>query len=202
METKDSIRKIFCGVSVIVSVLLSVALLSGGKIDTKPFSALGLENQVLFFFWGIFTGAATFFNLTWLASRLGYQNRLFKVLLTVGCLIVLVTVTVMGYEPVNRIIHVGSAMVFGVTTVSCVLWILIVKLIRQDKKTTVPYLCALVLAGIVFIVTFIQTGWFTAFTQVLLADVCLAIMFCSNFLEKWSFNKAKATVELESRNAG
>jgi len=199
MDSKEEkFKNIFCVVSVTVSILLSVILLFGNDPGTRALSALGSENRLLFFLWGIFTGAATYFNLSLLASRLKYKNRLFEIILAVGCSLILLTVTVLGMEPLYRAIHVGSAMSFGVTTVLCLVWLLTVKLVRQDKRTTVPYLAALVIVAIIFIATSIQVGWFTALTQVLLADVCLAVMFCSNFLENWSLQKSGNAIELEA----
>ncbi|MCL2755484.1 MAG: hypothetical protein FWE45_00310 [Firmicutes bacterium] len=191
--TQDKVSRKFltkstlCGAAIVTSIVLSFIMLSRGENPTTdPFSAIGEQNRVLFLLWGIFTALAVYFNLRLLASRCNFKNKLFEIPLTIGCLMGILTTIIVGMETWQRIIHVGSAMLFGVLCVICVVWILIVKFMRKKKKRVfVPYVTALFIVAVIFIFASAQMGWFTALTQILLANVCLIIMFCSNFFEKW-----------------
>ena len=165
----------------------------GDNPATATFSSIGDQNRALFFVWGITTGLATLLNIRLLASRLNFKNRIFDWVSSTGCAMALVTVTVLGYDPVNRTIHIISAAIFGITCVACLLLLMIIKLIKRSK-TAVPYITAMALAGVIFIFTSIYIGWFTALTQILLANVCLVVMFSSNFIEKMpSYSQEKGT---------
>jgi len=150
-----------------------------------PLSKIGYADRILFALWGVATGFAVYLSLKMLASRLRFKNRIFEVLLAVGCIMTIVTVSVMGYGRIERPIHVASAMGFGIFNIICVMWLLILKMIRKNKRTTAIYITLIMICAVIFIFTSAQMGWFTAFTQVLVINVCLAITFTSNFIERW-----------------
>ncbi|MCL2570093.1 MAG: hypothetical protein FWE16_02700 [Firmicutes bacterium] len=193
-------KSILCGASVIVSIIMSFILISRGDYPTRdPLSAIGEQNHALFILWGIFTGLAVYFNLKLLASRLNFKSRLFEIALIIGCSMSIVTVTIVGLETWRRIIHISSAMSFGVICVLCVITLVIVKLrCKKNRKTSITYLTAIALSAVIFIFTSINIGWFTAMTQVLVATVCLIIMFCSNFIEKWPKGYSQPSIEKTS----
>jgi len=179
------IKTLLCGASVITSIVISVIMISlGENPQTDALSRIGYVNRGLFFVWGVTTGLAVYLNLKILSKRLQFKSKIFDIALILGCSMSIVAVTVMGYSPANRAIHIISSGIFGVVCVACVLTLMIVKAIKKNKRTSVPYITAMALAGVIFIFTSAQVGWFTASTQVLLANVCLTAMFCSNFIER------------------
>ena len=185
-NTRFIANNFLCGACIIGSIVLSMIMVQlGENPTTDPFSAIGKQNRLLFIFWGATTAAAVYFNLCLLATRLNVRSNAFEIILAVGCSMGILTTLVIGLEPLRRVIHVGSAMIFGVTCVLCLLYLMIVKLRQKRKRTTVPYLTAMLIAGMLFILTTIYYGWFTAFTQILLSNVCLVAMFGSNIFEKW-----------------
>ena len=194
---KEKTYNRLCAAGIVGSVLLSVILISLGDSPRKDaLSVIGSANRELFFMWGTITGAATYFNLHRLAAKLEFKSKAFEWILAVGCSMILLTISILGYQTLNRIIHVGSALAFGLSTVGCLLWLIIVKCVkRKDIKVTATYICAMVFAAIIFIVTSIQVGWFTAVSQVLLANVCLAVIFSATHLENFSPDEAQATAE-------
>jgi len=181
------VKSILCGVFIVTSIVMSIVMISrGDNPTTDPFSAIGEQNRVLFLLWGVFTALAVYLNLRLLATRLNFKNKWFEIPLAIGCSSGIVTTVIVGAATWQRVIHVSSAMVFGVLCVACVVWMLIVKFMRKKKKRVfVPYVTAIFIVAVIFIFASAQTGWFTASTQMLLANVCLIIMFCSNFFEKW-----------------
>ena len=183
-------NKFLCGACIVASIVLSMVLLSVGHrqgfdVIAGTFSSIGTANHLLFIFWGIVTGLAVYLNLSLLALRLGIKNIWFYVLLVIGCAGSIVTVSFVGWDPTIRAIHIVSAAVFGFFSTLCLLYILVIKMMQKGKRTTLPYLTAIIIIGVIFIYTSVQIGWFTALTQVLLSNVCLVAMFCSNFFEKW-----------------
>ncbi|MCL2587261.1 MAG: hypothetical protein FWE31_03405 [Firmicutes bacterium] len=185
-------KRIMCGVAVLASITISfVMVFISDTPTTIPLSAIGYQNRLLFFFWGVTTSSAVYFNLKLMARNLKFKSIIFDWVLIIGCSMAIVTVIVMGYHPVRRIIHVGSAGLFGVLTVMCVLALLIVKLRKKSKLSSIPYLTAVAVAGVIFIFASAQVGWFTALTQVILATACLVTMFATNFLEKWPSDEKK-----------
>ena len=204
LSTRKRIRnmlitnKFLCGACIVASIVLSMILLSighrqGFDVVNGTFSSIGTANHLLFIFWGIATGLAVYLNLSLLALRLGIINTWFYVALVIGCIGSLITVSFVGWDPTIRAIHIVSAAVFGLFSTLCLLYILIVKMKQKGKRTSLPYLTAIIIVGVIFIFTSVQVGWFTALTQVLLSNICLVAMFCSNFFESWS--KEMATKE-------
>ena len=187
MARKRFITKNFLsGAVIIASIVISMIMVRRGENpQTDPFSAIGAENRILFIFWGSTTGAAVYLNLRLLATRLNVQSKIFQIVLAVGCSMAIVTSIVLGMDTLRRVIHVGSAMIFGIVCVLCLLFLMIVKLKRKNKRLSATYITAMAIAGLIFILTSIYVGWFTAFTQIILSNVCLVAMFCSNFIEKW-----------------
>ena len=183
----EGAKTMISGGAVVVSVALSIIMISlSDSPGTDPFSAVGENNRILFFAWGFSTGLAVYMNLRLLARRLQVKSKFFEIALAIGCSMALVTTSIVGMQTLMRIIHVSSAAIFGLVCTMCVLAILIIKLKKKGKQTSVPYITALAIAGIVFIIATIYAGWFTAYTQILLANVCLVTMFCSNYIEKWT----------------
>jgi len=179
-------KKIMCGGFVIGAITISIIMLAVGYSPrTRALSAIGEDYRWLFFAWGVCTASATYLNLKLLATRLQVKNRIFDIFLLVGCSMGIVTVLILGMDPIIRAIHVSSAMLFGVITALCLVFLLFIKVRRKNKRTSLPYITAIALAAVIFAFTSIQVGWFTALTQVLLANICLIIMFISNFLERW-----------------
>jgi len=185
MTTLQTYEKLFCGTLIIASVALSIILL----VETctpqiKTFSYIGEQNRVLFFIWGISTGAATFFNLRLLAKRLQFKNRIFDWILGFGCSTALVMVTVTGFEPLNYAVHMASAKIFGIIGGVCLLILMLVKFVKKNKIISMLYIVAMVSTFVVLVVATARAGHYTAPSQLLLTNVFLAVMFCSNFLEK------------------
>jgi len=185
MTTIQPFEKIFCAILIIVSVVLSTILL----VETctpqmKTFSYIGEQNRTLFFIWGVSTGAATFFNIRLLAKRLQFRNRIFDWILGFGCSMALVMVTVTGFEPLNYAVHMASAKFFGLIGGVCLLILMLIKFAKKNRIISMLYIIAMVSTFVVLVVVTLQTGHYTAPTQLLLTNVFLAVMFCSNFLEK------------------
>ncbi|MCL2846498.1 MAG: hypothetical protein FWE38_02290 [Firmicutes bacterium] len=188
------VHKIACGVTIAVSIILSITMLvtadtnltTGEPINirTDAFSVIGFANREMFFIWGVATGLAVFLNLRLLAVRLGLVHRWFTALLAFGCSMTLVTVSVMGYDSIARPIHVGSAALFGFCTAISLI-IILVKKLKKNKRITSMYLTIFAMTAVIFVFTTIYVGWLTALTQILLTNISLVIMFASNFMEKW-----------------
>jgi hypothetical protein len=177
-------------VCIIISIVFSMLMLTRGEDPhLNTFSSIGEANRVLFAFWGVATAAAVYLNLQLLATRLKIKHRLFQILLAIGCSMAVVTVAVVGDDTTRRVIHVGSALIFGVTCVLALLFLMIIKAKQKSKRSSVPYITAMAIVGVIFIWTSIYVGWFTAHTQVLLTNMCLIVMFCSNFFEKWQIDQ-------------
>jgi hypothetical protein len=201
MTTNVSFVRKFLGASLLVlSVIISIAFLFDGSADaaTEPFSTIGGHNRVWFFIWGAATGAAVYINFTIFAKRLDIKSRIFHVALVIAAVAAVVTTAVVGVETWERVVHVSSAMVFGILSVVCILFLLIVKIIRKNKRTSIPYIAILALVGIVFIFVSAEVGWFTAITQVVFINVSLLILFISNFIERWQPLENQAVVQLET----
>jgi len=183
--------KLACGILIAASITLSMILMLTGDyaVERYPLSKIGYANRGIFALWGIATGMAVYLNMKLLASRLQFKNRIFESLLVVGCLMTLVTVTIMGYGRIERPIHVASAMGFGIFNIVCVMWLMILKARRKNKSLTAVYITLIMICAVIFIFTSAQMGWFTALTQVLVINVCLVIMFISNFIERWPDNE-------------
>lgn len=192
-----------CALSIILSVIMSGVMLSrGDNLVTAPFSEIGEQNRALFVIWGATTAAALFYNLRLLASRLSFHGRAFNVIAFVGCGMVIVTSSVVGLEPVRRIIHITSAALFGGITALCILFLLIVKFkLKKNRKRTATYIFLLAIAAVIFIFATISAGWFTASTQMLIINVALVTMFFSNFVEKWTIAPHAESPEVECPQA-
>jgi len=175
-------KQIACGILIATSIALSFILMATGDYDVGryPLSKIGYANRIVFALWGGATATAVYLNLKLLASRLELKNRFFEAMLAVGCLMTIITVLVMGYGRIERPIHVASAMGFGIFNIICVMWLMILKLMRKNRKTTAVYIALITICAVIFIFTSAQMGWFTAFTQVLVINVCLGITFTSN----------------------
>lgn len=157
---------------------------------TQAFSSIGLANRALFIIWGFFTGLAIYLNMRLLARRLNFKSKWFEVLLIIGCLMIMVTTSIVGSSGEiwdwERIVHLLSALIFGAICISLVITLMIVKIRRKNKKSSVTYLTAILLAFAIFAMSTLYIGWFTANAQILLINVCLVTMFCSNFIERWA----------------
>ena len=203
MTALQTYEKLFCGTLIIASVTLSIILL----VETctpqmKTFSYIGEQNRALFFIWGISTGAATFFNLKLLAKRLQFKNRTFDWILGFGCSTALVMVTVTGFEPLNYAVHMASAKIFGIIGGVCLLILMLirwrgrppvptttmartdVRASRKNKIISMLYIIVMIATFVVLVVATARAGHYTAPSQLLLTNVFLVVMFCSNFLEK------------------
>jgi len=181
------IYTIACSLSIVLSIVFSSIMIGRGQSPrTLAFSQIGNENQALFILWGITTSLAVYLNLKLLRRRLKYNNKAFEILLAIGCSMAIVTTCVVGSETVRRVIHIGSAMAFGLLCVACVVWLMVIKYWRKNKKATTIYLTAIALSALILIFSTISVGWFTAYTQILITNVSLIIMFFSNFVEKWT----------------
>jgi len=104
-----------------------------------------------------------------------------------------VTVTVNGQEPPHvRIIHLIAAALFGVSSAVCVFTITIIQLKRKRKKSTSIYFTFFSVVALIFVISIIHIGWFTAQIQIMIINAALVTMFLSNFIENWSLGPSKS----------
>ena len=187
MNRRVVAKKLFCVVFLVISILLSTTMLAmaEGNLLEIAFSVIGDANQAMFIMWGVATAGAVYLNMKLLASRLQVKSKIFEVVLAVACLAAIPLVCITGYETWRRIVHVTSAMLFGILGIICVVFLFIMKLRRKSKKSAVPWLMAIFIVAVMFIYSTVQVGWFTAFTQILVINLCLIATFTSNFFEKW-----------------
>jgi len=187
-KIKSKIFLFTCLASSIVSIALSGVMVSlGENPNIDALSRIGEENHALFILWGVFTAVAIYMNYLLLAHRLDITNKFFYAVLTIGCSMVIVSSSVIGEHIALRVIHVTASGLFGLLCAVCLVILLIVKIrCNYNKKRTAMYLTLMAVAGLLLVVTTIYVGWFTAYTQVLIINLCLVTMFLSNFVEKWS----------------
>jgi len=183
------LNSVVCLIATITSVVLAIAMMQFSDVDTgtAPFSAIGEANRALFILWGVATAIALYTSMMILARRLKFKSRIFEIALAIGCSMVIVTSAVVGGAPAVQVIHRTSAGLFGLICAVCILVLFIVKMRkRQYRRRTATYITVLSFAGIIFLLTTIYVGWFTASTQILVINVALVTMFLSNFVEKWT----------------
>jgi len=175
-----------CVFFVILSIAFSMALYGMAEDPIRdPMSKTGDENRILFALWGFSTSLAVFFNLHTLARRLNIRSHWFNYPLIAACIAGTLTTLVVGLDPLQRAIHIGSAAVFGIAGVLCLLFLLIEKAARKNFITTSLYILILLVVGLYFIISTLGQGWFTAQSQALLVGMGLFIMLAANFFEKW-----------------
>ena len=189
-QTKDKIKVIICATAVIASIALSVVMVNRSYDPRRqPFTGIGLRHPELFIIWGVATALAIFLNMRLLAKRLHVRNKAFDMTLALGCAMLIVTSCIVGPAPIwewRRITHMVSAVIFGLTCVTLIVVLMVVKLRRKGKKSSVTYLTAILLTLMFFVIATINVGQFPAYAQTMLINVCLVAVFCSNYIERWS----------------
>jgi len=184
-----------CLSSFFVALALSVTFfIMGDNPRHDTFSSTGIDNRLLFATWGGFTGVAVFFNFKELARKLNILSKWFYIVIWVSSVSVMLTSVVIGRHQAVHILHVATSMIFGISGILCVIYLLVMKYKRHSRYTTIAYAIAMFAAAVYFIIICVQMGWFTMFIQMLVINLALVIMVCSNFIEKWS-KEQKQSIE-------
>lgn len=185
-------KRCFIGALTIMSVVLSLIHFYEHNPAERTMSSIGRENSLWFLVWGMFTGSAIYLNLKLLAKRLDFRYRWFGFLVVFAVINVLLTTIVNGTSRWEANFHWATAMMFGVTSAVCVFILLGVK--RTRKRCRMPYLTIVTLAAVVTVIPIPIIG-LSAMSQLVMLNACLAVLFYTNFIERWPFEASTNQVD-------
>ena len=180
-------KKITCGITIFLSMALTVLMCCLTTPEDTTISAIQVRQPILGVLWAVASALAVYFNLNYLRKNCGIENTCFKLFLIIGSVAAILTPFTMSDSPIGFSLpfinlHRLSAIIFAIITYVALITMLFAG--RKRHKVIYPvFASVLLVVGLINVYgIFALSSYISALMETCLVLVGLTVLFLVNFL--------------------